>query len=294
MKNIRRKTFFGFAAAIFLMGIILVLAGCGLGASEQRMGGGIRQGEGAANQGAEFDQGAEDSGGDTEGIVNGTGKLTAVSKTLAKSVVAIVSESSQGQALCTGSIISKDIVLTAAHCVEGNPDRMVIVFKPNLKRAGDADKRSVRKFTQHPDWKKSSVEGRGDLALLQFAGGLPKGFTPLHLASGDLVLSIGENVGMLGYGVVNGTTEKGAGVLRKTNTKVLKLLNETEVMTDGKSTSVCFGDSGGPAFVKREGKWVQWGVASAVMTHTCDKASIHTSVMSNLSWINEASSSLRK
>lgn len=286
MKSSVRAKYVGFVAAFLLMGVILVLAGCGQIETEPR----------GARVGQKIVSGDEDQ---NIGIVNGTGRMSAVSKSLSRSVVAIISESSKGQSLCTGSIIGKELILTAAHCVDGKPSRMEVVFKSNVKKAHDADRRPVKGYIQHPNWRESRDSGsggsginRGDLAVLKFTGGLPKGFVPLSLASEGLALSIGQAVGMLGFGVTSGTTESGAGVLRKTNTTILDFVSDTEVLTDGRATSVCFGDSGGPAFVKEKDKWVLWGVASSVTNRNCKQSSIHTSVMPFLSWIERAGSRL--
>lgn len=286
MKASSRRKYVGFVAAFLLMGVILVLAGCGRIETEPRV----------ATVERKVDSGEENQ---DLGIVNGTGRMSAVSKGLAHSVVAIVTESSKGRSLCTGSIIGKDLILTAAHCVDGKPSRMEIVFKSNVKKAHKTDRRPVKGYIQHPNWRESRDAGsgaaginRGDLAVLKFTDGLPKGFAPLSLASRDLSLSIGQSVGMLGFGVTSGTTEGGAGILRKTNTKILDFVSETEVLTDGRATSVCFGDSGGPAFVKEKDKWVQWGVASSVTNRNCKQSSIHTSVVPFLSWIERAGSRL--
>jgi secreted trypsin-like serine protease len=200
----------------------------------------------------------------------------------------------QGQALCTGTLIGKDTVLTAAHCVDGDPQRLIIAFGTKLKSVALEDRREVDGYIQHPRWRQPTSEGRGDIALVHFKGNLPKDFHPVHLAAKKTSLAEGTTTLMLGYGVTNGNSEKGAGTLRETKTKILKNFSATEIMSDGKSSSVCFGDSGGPAFVKVEDRYVQWGVASSVANQSCNQYSVHTFVIPYKAWIKTATQQLRE
>jgi secreted trypsin-like serine protease len=213
---------------------------------------------------------------------------------LAKSVVAVVADREEGQALCTGSILSENIVLTAAHCVEGNPQQMSLIFANNIKKANSSQVRSVDTFEQNPYWQNPSASKKGDLALLHFTGGLPRGYQPVQLVDRATSLQEGDSVYFLGYGVTNGNTHAGSGVLRTTETTVLGEQSPTQIVTDGTKTSVCFGDSGGPAFIEQDGQWLQWGVASSVSSQSCNEVSIHTSVMSYESWIRTTSAKLSR
>jgi V8-like Glu-specific endopeptidase len=214
------------------------------------------------------------------------------------SVVALIFEKADGQALCTGTILSEDTILTAAHCVDGRPRRISVIFGPTVKKAERQNTRSVDTYVQHSRWQRPTEKGRGDLALVHFQGGLPQGFKPVTLAQANVALKPGTPVKMIGYGVTNGRTETGSGTLRVAQSTVLSQYSSTEIVTDGKKSSVCFGDSGGPAFVsdkktKTKFRLVQWGVASSVLNHSCNEASIHTSVMSYSRWFKIASEQLR-
>ena len=200
-------------------------------------------------------------------------------------IVAVVAEQAGGEALCTGSILSENSILTAAHCVDGEPTKIQIVFANNIKKAQAASTRLATAIYQNPSWHNSSADEKGDLAVIKFSGGLPKGFLPVKLASDDFELSNDQDVLFAGYGVTNGTKDIGAGLLRMTKTKVIGQQSKTEVITNGRDTSVCFGDSGGPGFVFINNEFIQWGVASSVLNQACNKASIHTSIMDYKSWI---------
>lgn len=216
------------------------------------------------------------------------GQKLRVDSDLSHMVVAIVSELPQGEALCTGSIISKNLILTAAHCVDHNPTKVKIIFASNIKKANADQLRDVTAIYQNPYWNKMDSAKKGDLAILQFDGKLPVGFSPVHFASTNFKLKAGDAVVFAGYGVTNGQRHSGSGVLRTTKTQVIEFKSETEVVTDGRRTSVCFGDSGGPAFSLINGQMVQWGVASEVLNQSCNQASIHTALIEYQGWIQAA------
>lgn len=73
--------------------------------------------------------------------------------------------------LCTGSLVSYNVVLTAAHCVSGeagNPVTSVNFYLPSFGAAIDGDpyrNYAVSNFTISPDYTGNSYHG-GDLALL--------------------------------------------------------------------------------------------------------------------------------
>ena len=239
---------------------------------------------GQDHQGASFDPNAAS-------IVKG--QTVKAADPLGKMVVALVMDLDQGQALCTGSIIADDTILTAAHCVDNNPKTLTIVFATDVKRSSADDRRQASAFAQNPAWD-SSPNSLGDLALIHFDSGLPSGYTATTLATSGLKLTSGEPVTVIGYGVTNGTSHAGAGVLRETQTTVKQQFSPTQVVTDGETSSVCFGDSGGPAFTTDGSQALQWGVASAVTSEDCKTAAVHTSVMSYHAWITKTAAALRK
>jgi secreted trypsin-like serine protease len=234
------------------------------------------------------DPGSDPTNPPDKGIVHGQ---LSKSNGLSNSVVALVADVPEGQTLCTGSILSENSVLTAAHCVDNNPERMVVVFGKNIHSAKQESMRPVTNFVQNPYWSHPNSTNQGDLAIVHFSGGLPAGYVPVHLVNASEKVSEGDSVYFIGYGVTNGKSQKGSGILRATTTQIIGEQSPTETITDGQKTSVCFGDSGGPAFVKVKNKFLQWGVASSVLNQTCNEASIHTNIMTYLNWIrNEVAS----
>lgn len=108
-------------------------------------------------------------------------------------------------AICTGSILPNNIILTAAHCVGPVPRKHLILFTTKMDQVKDmltalskADasskaalvqklrevSRPVSKTAVHPQWMQpvKKVAGQmpstSDLGLMQFEGTLPAGFHP--------------------------------------------------------------------------------------------------------------------
>ena len=226
------------------------------------------------------------------GIVNG--HTVKGRNGLSSFVVAIVSQRPEGTALCSGSILTADTILTAAHCLATDPTTTKIIFASSIRLANESNTRQVLRQEQNSLWQgDNSANGLGDLAILYFEGGLPKGFQQVTLAPKSINLSPHTGVRFLGYGVTNGQTHAGAGQLRQTDSTILQPLSSTQIETDGRTASVCFGDSGGPAFVEYNGQWVQWGLASSVLSQDCNQASVHTTVMSYIRWMNSTIDHLR-
>ncbi len=229
---------------------------------------------------------------DDSSIVHG--KNVKEKSELSRSVVALVSTRQDGQAVCTGTILAEDMVLTAAHCVEGQPQKISVVFGNQVHLAKPESIRNVESFIQNPLWHHPSEKGQGDLAIVHFLGKLPTGYQAVKLASDDFKLFSGQEVQIIGYGVTNGLSHLGAGVLRQAQTTVIGQKTKSEIITDGRLSSVCFGDSGGPAFTQVDGNFTQWGIASSVKNQACNQSSVHTAVMGYKKWILASMQKLRK
>jgi secreted trypsin-like serine protease len=225
-------------------------------------------------------------------IVNG--KNVAAKNENAKSVVAIVTETSNGQSLCTGTLVSPDVILTAAHCTEGSPQKMHIIFSNDVKKSSPKNTREADKIIQQPNWTRHMPAGESDLALIHFVGKAPLGYHPVKLAGATIKLKTGDAITLMGFGVTDGDAEAGSGKLRQTSSKIIDRHSPTELITDGEKSGVCFGDSGGPAFIKKGTDIFQWGVASSVTSHECNQTSIHTEVMKYLEWIQASITKLQK
>lgn len=226
----------------------------------------------------------------------------------AKHVVAIHNED-QGY-WCTGTLISRDTVLTAAHCINMASERSYTVNFSKTPRAKDTITRAVSSMKANSQYNPDAYEDRRDLGVIRFRGDLPAGYEPMALPTADDLNRMDRDFYAAGYGTTTARQDipTGSGILRYTPQKVMgaKIYpQQTQFNVDQTNGhGICYGDSGGPAFAKIGGRRVLIGVASAVYsTNTEDKkrpefdicrySAIYTNVYYYLDWIKRASASLR-
>ena len=76
-------------------------------------------------------------------------------------------------ALCGGSLIAPDLVVTAAHCTEGLTPSKLSVRANSSGFGTGGDERVVTEIANHPDTLQSSESPRRDVALLKLASAVP-------------------------------------------------------------------------------------------------------------------------
>jgi hypothetical protein len=230
----------------------------------------------------------------TSEISNGIigGQEVGANDAVAHITVAIIKKVSGDKiALCTGSLLNSEFVVTAAHCVGGSPSDMVLVFGANV---ADAQHRQVRRVVDYaiPKARASVPEDATqdivDIALIRFEGGLPAGFKGAGLLPNSSYLSVGQGTLLAGYGQSDGEKGTGSGVLRQTVVKI-GLLSKTEVVMDQRDGhGACHGDSGGPAYLQsKDGSLLLYGVTSRG-PNGCNSVGIYTNVIAYVPWMQSA------
>lgn len=167
---------------------------------------------------------------------------------------------------CSGTIVSEERILTAAHCVKDLHDAQEIIvrFGPDV-----SDMRYGRLGRNQP-----KVHPKLDLAVVQFAGGVPSGYRVAPIFSADVRLYSGDEVILAGYGKTEAELENYAEYLRWGTTNFVTFLEQIDY-SDGQQfrsilkfvdnvgqSATCGGDSGGPMFREVNGKWGLTGVIS--------------------------------
>jgi secreted trypsin-like serine protease len=161
-------------------------------------------------------------------------------------VMMVLSREGTRHGACTGTVIARDVVLTAAHCVSGKK-QVVVAYA----ESGSHVLQRVTKRAIHPGF-----SGRArvsvDLALIRLESPLPTRFTPLAIDRGAVEHRIGANHLIAGYGLQREGDEASAGTLRSANVAVLPRLFPrflrlgTSPGADLSDVAICTGDSGGP------------------------------------------------
>lgn len=154
---------------------------------------------------------------------------------------------------CTGTVIDRSTVLTAAHCVE-SPES-VSIYHP--EDDGKGTFLPTTDVAVHPGYRPDAAR-RGvlsiDLALVRLAEPLPAHFRPVSL-SDKLRLEIGQKLSVAGFGIADETLPQTGGVLREGTVEVSGTTPPFLVkLTDprGQGLGGCTGDSGAPVFAPGE------------------------------------------
>ncbi|MEK2644545.1 S1 family peptidase [Bdellovibrio sp. BCCA] len=203
-----------------------------------------------------------------DGIIGGV-KVTAADA-LAKKVVLLLIKSGKDSSICTGTPVSRDVILTAAHCVK-NADKVMAIFHTDItcESGFNKEKQSViaSDFLYHKDYSGRS-NAENDVALVKLPTSIPSDYHVSKIYDGKSALS-SDTVTLAGYGI---TAESGEGsmFLRTTQKSFKKDLytTSTNVVMSQPDNGICSGDSGGPVFVEVRGELQILGVNSIVNGRT--------------------------
>ncbi len=152
--------------------------------------------------------------------------------------------------LCTGTALTRDLVLTAAHCVARAERYEVRPYQTDATIG-------VRSVALHPRFDLASYaasRATADVALIKLTSELPDIVVPAALAAPRRV-KVGETLTIAGFGTVAAGTERGLRQPREAKLTVTGQPGSLQIRLYDNTTrnrrpglGACTGDSGAPAY----------------------------------------------
>lgn len=181
----------------------------------------------------------------------------------------------QGKFTCSGVAIKDNMVLTAAHCLEGTILKIRVfnqgVYNPEAKSW------NVEHFELHPDYDKSSSNFKADLARIKLAGRLPASTTIYPILKNEN--NFKGKLLRVGYGARSQSN------IRTLITPLFKSLQTEDKVLELDDMYSYSGDSGGPIFIQRDGQMYLVAIHSTLSYGPAGKFSYNPLVSSQKDWI---------
>lgn len=192
---------------------------------------------------------------ETAGIIHGTS--VSESDDLAKSIVGVqmlLASSTKNDpklASCTATLISENMILTAAHCLYGTKAASII-FSTDMKGDQKAEFRRLLAPMIHKGYKHDARLPMDDIAIAYFEGGIPAGYKALEIADAK-ELTMMHRLTLTGFGLRDEVDTTQVGQLYQTKANIDYMDNEyKQIDVDQEKTGICSGDSGGPGLIQTQ------------------------------------------
>jgi len=200
----------------------------------------------------------------------------AASNPAAYSTVALVKQTDNQsfKTFCTGSLVAKNMVATAKHCIEFvKSENIYVYFGDNINNLNPLFLRSInhREYYNHIDIEVSFPSY--DFGFVTFEGNLPAisdtgvTFKPIDILTNANQVLQAEELMIAGYGISEFSPQVVHGIKRRVQTNVRSFVSNAQftslfLLAGNKGEGSCYGDSGGPLYAKYNGKWFLAGAAS--------------------------------
>jgi hypothetical protein len=182
-----------------------------------------------------------------------------------RSVVMILGS---GGTACTATAIARDLLLTAAHCVQPDSEYKLAASAPGERPV----LKDITRIERDPQFDLKRLFGHlatADVALIKLAEPLPAKIPPVPLGAEEEPVAVGDAFVVAGYGVTvrgdgrTGGTVRAATLVATGQPGGLQIrLFDPKTKGDSPGLGACAGDSGAPVFRDKDGRSVIIGVVS--------------------------------
>ena len=155
---------------------------------------------------------------------------------------------------CTGAAIARDLVLTAAHCVQPSASYKLVEFNA----ARQPVLLDIKQIARHPNFNLHTLLGHratADVALIKLIKPLPADIVPANLDRGGRPPQPGDRYTVTGYGLGVRGDGKTGGTLRTAQLVATGKPGNLQIrladpLTGGNAPGIgaCTGDSGAPVY----------------------------------------------
>jgi len=195
-----------------------------------------------------------------------------------------------GSQICGGSLIAKDLILTAAHCYSANS---VEIGRFDLNNGNEKYHESlIREKVVHPDWNQSTMNY--DFMILKMTDAIPDGsYDIVELDFENNNLKEGENLVVIGWGTLS-SGGSSSPQLREATVNYVPSTDCSNAYGGGITSAMmcasapgrdaCQGDSGGPllnAVTRKQVGVTSWGTGCA----SKDYPGVYARVSKVSSWV---------
>ncbi len=188
----------------------------------------------------------------------------------------------RGRSFCTGTVVAKRLVVTAAHCLQ-DVQAANVRFALGPNASSPEAQLGVALIVPHPQYDARRLTN--DIGVLVLSQDAPVAPVPIN----DSMTSswVGRSLTFVGYGVTSGFGKAGSGVKRAVDIAVSEV-GSTQFAYEDRRKNTCFGDSGGPAFTTdAAGNLAIVGVTS-YGDRSCTEFGVDTRVDAFRGWIATA------
>lgn len=213
---------------------------------------------------------------------------------------------------CSGIILAKDLVLTAAHCFNDPKRKAYILFNTFYNAHLDPKQQSlfkVRRVAIHAKYSQEQSDAYDksireankieqvlnpgkpldDLALAYIEDKIPEGYEPAMIADRSTDLTSGK-ITTAGYGCTTTLCRDKNNALHKSTLRFVKIFAEAQMVlmsANGKRGS-CTGDSGGPDFIDQGTSLKVFAMVSTGPASCEAGISVDTLIAPYREWIDQA------